>query len=484
MASAGPGYQATPTRLPRLSYRTRSCDADSVSSASTAFTRSTASTTPTSPLHSDFCLSPRSALSEMSLPSSPKQPTFVPSVKTTSSPLPKKRSNFLSNLFGAKEPSAQALQEYQRRLMKQGGGQVTPVGMPGVSSAKLPATVPKVNSKWDGVPQTAKEKGKTNDAGRSSMSGWNRQRGSSGSGAFEHRMPSTADSSRKRLSRGTLGGMSMRSGSSNNLAELYGWETSSSHSGTSVINFANEHRPTTSRSTPSLHQNSSFFPHDLPRPPMIPPPPTERSPSSHVASPNPPSLSNSPLLTPYDSSPSTPDTPPSFLSITSPQLEPSPQENAETTLLQVPDCADEVTVKSTGVNILGPPAVAKRKPKPTPPQSMEQHSKTSGVEYHSSSILRREAPVSGDTSPPRPPLISNLPTIMPTPNSGPPARVPARHNSTRERLGLGMSFESQTETQSTVQGPDATVEGERIIAQTPEGGKFLRRKSRMALFKK
>ena len=491
MASAVPTNtipQACPTRLPKLSYRTRSCDSESLSSASTAFTRSTVSTTPTSPLHSDFCPSPRSALADMSLPSSPKQSTFTPSVKTTSSTTLKKRSNFLSSLFSAKEPSAQALQEYQRRLMRQGGGQVTPVGMPGVSSAKLPATVPKVNSKWDGVPQTLKEKEKekTKDAGRPSMSGWNQRRGSSGSGVSEHRVPSTAGSSRNRLSRGTLGGISIQSSNSNNLAELYGWESSSSHSGNSIVNFANEHRPTTSRSTPSLQHDSSFFSHGSPRSPMIPPPLTERSPSSRTASLDPPSLSNSPLLTPYESSPATPDTPPSLLSITSPKSEPSPQDNASTTLLEVPDLADEVIVKSTGVNILGPPAVAKRKPKPTPLQPMEQRPKTSGVDCQSSSILRREVPVSGDMPPPSLPLTSYFPNTMTTPFPGPPPKMPTKHNSTRERLGLGlgMSSKGQIAHQSAVQEPGATAESERIITPTPEGGKSLIRKSRMALFKK
>ena len=488
MASALPNYtipQASPTRLPKLSYRTRSCDSDSVSSASTTFTRSTASiasTTPTSPLHSDSCLSPRSALSEMSLPPSPRQSTFAPSVKTTSSTLVKKRSNFLSNLFSAKEPSAQALQEYQRRLMKQGGGQVTPVGMSGVSSAKLPATVPKVNSKWDGVPQTVKEKEKKNNAGRPSVSSWTRQRGSSESGGSDHKLPSTADSSNRRLSRGTLGAVSMQSGSSNNLAELYGWESSSSHSGASIINFANEHRPSTSRSTPSRQRNPSISSHDLPRPPIIPPPPTERSSLSRIGSPNPPSLSNSPLLTPYESSPATPKTPP-FLSTTSPKSESSAQDKAGTTLLQVPDFVDEVIVKSAGVNVLGPPAVAKRKPKPTPLQPVEQRPKTSGVEFRFSSIVRSEAPVSRDVPPPQPSLTSYFPNTIVRPISGPPASVPAKHNSSREELGLGMNMKSQIGTQSSVLQPDATSESERLIKTTPEGGKFLR-KTRMALFNK
>ena len=482
MASSNPGDtdpQALPLRLPKLSYRTKSYDTQSVSSASTGFTGSTA---PTSPLHSNFCPSPRSPASDMSLPSSPRQSSFSPSLKASSN-LTKKRSNFLSGLFGAKEPSAQALQDYERQLIKQGRGRVTAVGMPGVSSAKLPATVPKVNSKWDGVPRTLKDKEKRNDAARPSMSGWSRQPGTSRSGGSEHRATSTADSTRRRHSRGTLGGTSMRSGSSNNLAELYGWETNSSHSGSSTINFSAEHRPTTSQSAPPLQQSSSFFSHEHSPPPAISVPTPELSPPSSVGSPNPPSLSSSPMLTPHDSSPATP-TP--FISLTSPKLEASPEENTNITLLKVPGLEKEVIVKSAGVNILGPPAAAKRKPKPTPLQPSEQRPKTSGAEFQSSSILRREVLVPKETSSPRPSLASYFPNVISTLGSDPPAKVPARQVSTRGRPGPGMNLKNQVVApwHSPDRATNVNAEREKIITPTPEGGKSLKRKSRMTLFRK
>lgn len=489
MASSITGYtnpQALPKRLPKLSYRTKSCDTDSLSSASTGLSQSTASTTPTSPLSSDFYPSSPSRPSEMAFPASPRQSSFAPSSvssKTSVNPS-KKRSNFFSGLFNAKEPSAQALHDYQRQLVKQGGGRATAAGLPGVSSAKLPATVPKVNSKWDGVPQTLKEKEKQQDAARQLTSGLSRQLGSSRSAGSEHRSASTAHPSRKRLSRG---GVSMQSGSSNNLAEIYGWETNSNHSGSSAIDFAMEHRPATSRTTsswsaPPLQKNSSFPPHD-----PIPLPHTELSPPSRFGSPNPPTLSYSPLLTPYDSSPVTPDAPSPFISLTSPKAEAIPQENIQTTLLDAPGSAEEVIVKSAGVNILGPPAVAKRKPRSSPHQPSDQRPNTSGAEFQFSSILRREAPIQKDTPSPRPALASYFPATMNTLNSDSPANVPARHNSTRERLGLGMNLNSQSAApwQSPAQATDdLKVEGERIITPTPEGGLSLRRKSRMTLFKK
>ena len=483
MASPNPEYtspQGQPLRLPKLSYRTRSCDAESVSSASTGLTRSTASTTPTSPLQSDFCPSPRSPPSEMSLPSSPRQSSFGPSQKVSSSNLNKKGSKFLSGLFGIKEPSAQALQDYERQLKKHGRGRVSAVGMPGVSSAKLPATVPKVNSKWDGVPRTLKEREKHGDARRQSTSGLSRRPGSSRSGGSDHRAPSTADSSRRRLSRGTIDGVSTRSGSSNTLAELYGWETNSPHSGNSAINFSAEHRPTTSRSAPSIS------PHEPPAPLAITAPPVELSLPSPSGSPNPPSLSNSPVLTPFDSSPATPDTPPPLISLIPPKLESSYRESTHIALHEAPDLAEEVVVKSAGVNVLGPPAAAKRKPKPTPLQPCEKHPSASGAGFQSSSGFGRDVPVPKVTPSPRPSLASCFPNTTGTPSSDSPANVLTRHDSTRERQVLGTNLKNRAAAQwryaDSATGVNA--KSEEIITPIADGGKSLGRKSRMAFFRK
>lgn len=478
MASPNPGCaspQGQPLRLPKLSYRTKSCDAESVSSASTGLTRSTASTTPTSPLQSDFCPSPRSPPSEMSLPSSPRQSSFGPSRKAPSN-LNKKGSNFFSGLFGVKEPSAQALQDYERQLKKHGRGRVSAVGMPGLSSAKLPATVPKVNSKWDGVPRTLKEREKHSDAGRQSTPGLSRRPGSSRSGASDHRATSTAHSSKRRVSRGTLGGVSTWSGSSNNLADIYGWETNSPHSGSSTINFSAEHRPTTSQSVPSLPKTSSISPHESPAPLAITSPTVELSPPSPSGSPNPPSLSNSPMLTPFDSSPATPNTPPPLISLISPKMESNHGESTNISLPVAPGFANEVVVKSAGVNVLGPPAAAtKRKPKPTPLQPCEIRPKTSGAGFQSNSGVDQDVPVPKLTPSPRPSLASCFPKTTGTPISGSPANVLTGHDSTRERLLLGTSLQDRAAAQWHYADPATGV--------TAEGGKSLSRKSRKPFFR-
>ena len=480
--------QVLPNRLPKLSYRTKSCDTVFISSTSTGFARSTASTTPPSPLPSDSSLSPRSPLSEMSHPSNTSHSssaTSSMSSKRSSAP-PKKRPNLLSGLLGVKEPSAQALQDYHRHMIKQGGGRVNAVGMPGVSSAKLPATVPKVNSKWNGVPQTLKEKEKEKqrNATSPSMPGLSRQSGTSRSIGSERRAMSAGVSSGKRLSHGTLDEVSVQSGSNNNLADLYGWETTSCHGGGSAIDFAAEHKPSSSRATsswsvPSLQHNSPFSLRDPPRTPVIPSSYTE------FPTPSPPALSYSPTLTPYDSSPATPDASSPFLSLTSPVSEATHQKDIKTTVLVAPGSA-EVIVKSAGVNILGPPAAAKRKPRPTPLQPGDQPSNTSGAEFPFRSMLGKEAPIQKDTPPPCPSLASYFPSTTAISKLDFGAKEPAGHNSTCERLGMGTDLKPQitASRQSPEQGTDLDAEGERIITPTPQGGPSMRKKSRMNMFKK
>jgi hypothetical protein len=79
----------------------------------------------------------------------------TPSTKTSTPSIQKKKSSSIFGFLKTKEPSTQAWLEYQESIRKQQAGQdgrVSAVGLPMVSSAKLPSKVPKVNSKWDGVP--------------------------------------------------------------------------------------------------------------------------------------------------------------------------------------------------------------------------------------------------------------------------------------------------------------------------------------------
>ncbi|KAL1636132.1 hypothetical protein SLS58_009981 [Diplodia intermedia] len=92
----------------------------------------------------------------------PATPTTIPS--PTSNPAPdaqtkhksKKRGSSFFSFLAVKEPTSGALEQYAEAQRKQAAAKGTSF-MAGVSSQKLPLEVPRVNTKWDGLPQmTAK----------------------------------------------------------------------------------------------------------------------------------------------------------------------------------------------------------------------------------------------------------------------------------------------------------------------------------------
>lgn len=89
-----------------------------------------------------------------------------PSKDDTPSIKAKKKGAAVLGFLSIKEPSASALEQFAEQQRKQAAeksnasGRKVPVGMSGVSSQKLPANVPKVNSKWDGLPETASRSSK------------------------------------------------------------------------------------------------------------------------------------------------------------------------------------------------------------------------------------------------------------------------------------------------------------------------------------
>ncbi|KAI9838611.1 MAG: hypothetical protein M1819_004925 [Sarea resinae] len=67
-----------------------------------------------------------------------------------------KKGQQIFSFFSLKEPSAEAFSNFQDDVRKQvatAKGRPAAVGMPGVSLSRLPASVPKVNSKWNGLPK-------------------------------------------------------------------------------------------------------------------------------------------------------------------------------------------------------------------------------------------------------------------------------------------------------------------------------------------
>ncbi|KAF2187819.1 hypothetical protein K469DRAFT_628857 [Zopfia rhizophila CBS 207.26] len=166
MASSDLAARSAPPRIPKLAYRNRvPDDQTSFSSAVTSGseTQSTlrpldhhsstsTSTSTSSPIRSSF--DTRNVTS----------PNLASDVSTESPPKiqKKKKTNPVLGFLTLKEPSQSAFEhfaEQQRKQAVEKGGKRSPVGLPGISPQKLPSKVPKVNSKWDGVPESQKTRG-------------------------------------------------------------------------------------------------------------------------------------------------------------------------------------------------------------------------------------------------------------------------------------------------------------------------------------
>ena len=482
MASVTPS-PVPKVRTPRLTYRTKSSDASSFHSLGTEHTRLTSSTQPTSPNVSEFSPlpSPRFGFPDAESQLESRRPSLALSSisshrtdKTT-----KKKSGIFSGLFSVKEPSAQALADYQRQMMKQNPSgsktRTTTVRLPGISSASLPPSVPKVNSKWDGVPQSTKEKEKRQELlSRRSMSIMNAGSRSGASAGSD----SSLDASRIRRpkSRDTLGAMSSYSGGSQNrLAGLYGWENTepssiSTKDGTSdegdheyqtfskSTNASPLHRPTllvTQSSVPIqlASSDSHQSPNQLPEVPSLP---------DH---------SHSPSLTPGESLPGTPGLLSPFDTYQSVSSQDNLSSGVKTTILEAPS-SEEVIIQSSGINILGPPASAKRQPVGLP----QQRPKTSGME-------QRPASVSG-TGP------ASETQASPTGNnSNLKFGQHHRRNSAQDRLSLGMSLRHQAVppwswSETHPESKPIASDGKRIFSPSPQEGSQALRKKRLSLFKK
>ncbi|KAF1989721.1 hypothetical protein K402DRAFT_418437 [Aulographum hederae CBS 113979] len=146
-------------RIPKLAVRNRTYDnptnyGDPASSASQQhvadeITAQRSTTEATAPYPEKEASMDTSRVS-MSMSMSPQSP-----VKSGR----KKKLSSVMGLLTLKEPSSNAFEQYAKQQRKQAaekGGRTSTVGLPGVSSQKLPPEVPKVNSKWDGLPDSMK----------------------------------------------------------------------------------------------------------------------------------------------------------------------------------------------------------------------------------------------------------------------------------------------------------------------------------------
>jgi len=80
-------------------------------------------------------------------------------VKMATSAPQKKKSSLFGGLFQVREPTQVALNQVAAQMIAQHGS-INPTKVPNVRLEKMPEHVPKVNSKWDGVPDCVKQREK------------------------------------------------------------------------------------------------------------------------------------------------------------------------------------------------------------------------------------------------------------------------------------------------------------------------------------
>ncbi|MCJ1428722.1 hypothetical protein MMC29_006633 [Sticta canariensis] len=337
--------------MPKLQYRTSSSDSENlplsdsispVSPVSTSFSLGTVSTAPTSRSSSDLGPLPNSKDATPQMVSSPDVRSSVVPPSRLSPTIPvnqsKKRGGSFFSFFGVKEPSQQAFDDYQRHMRKKGtggNGRATAVGLPGVSSAKLPPTVPKVNSRWDGIPQILKEKEKQKRMTSSeSIGGRSRSIRTSGS---EKSTSTTTSSTRSRGSSCNPKTRGRQQTHAANPTDLYGWESASGSSGSITRNDIKAH----DEAFKLLSITTSPKPYiTTPQTPPLP----SRLPGDYPK--NTPADTGL-LLGPSSSS--------SYV-----QSDPCIKSGLRTTTVEITD-TDEIVLNSNGLHFLGPPASARRK---------------------------------------------------------------------------------------------------------------------------
>jgi len=144
-------------RIPKLTYR-NPLPADQTSIAS----QTTSTDASDTDLAADHHPSTFSALDSDSRSTTSSAATSLASNGSTScesKASSKKKKSGVLNFLSLKEPSQLAFEQFaesQRKQQAAKGGSSSPIGFQGVSPQKLPTTVPKVNSKWDGIPNSVK----------------------------------------------------------------------------------------------------------------------------------------------------------------------------------------------------------------------------------------------------------------------------------------------------------------------------------------
>ncbi|MCJ1388042.1 hypothetical protein MMC18_000886 [Xylographa bjoerkii] len=405
-------------------------------------------------------------------PTSNPSISMPPSFPTAASPVKKKRSSVFS-FFTVKEPSTQAWLDYQENLRKQQPtrrGRVTAVGLPMVSSAKLPPTVPKVNSRWDGVPDSVVQREKEKKAKRDSSHSHAKQLSNALSGGRNMSRSSSRSSRSGTQSRRIQGSIisfnapPLTSSSAASSRNDLPWTPSSPDAKefSSIIG-----KPMNSGPETPLSEISSFIP-NIPESIRSREELHKRYPSGSVSVTKFPIFNASPASTPGEASPSTPQFNSSFPTATPRDLALSTEaqhSQIQTTILTLPPRQEQVVLHSVGPNILGPPVSARRRLKALAlPAGESQELQT--VETQPTSILKKDA------------------TLWKEPDTARPSI--SDYFSGRKQSALGSDIGLNTPPEVLWSSPSSVSKRsnmERSLTPTPQASKASFRKSKLSFFK-
>ncbi|KAK5681166.1 hypothetical protein LTS10_006928 [Elasticomyces elasticus] len=165
MPAANPAsidVNAIPRRVPKLAVRSRASQDDDTATTSTNDALRPPSSTRSS--ERSVALSLARTISERSQGSidrskSASHGSTELKIQGNNEKAKKKKGSGVLGFLSLKEPSASALEEFAKAQKKASAGKGSrpgSVALPGVSSQKLPDTVPATNAKWDGLPDSAK----------------------------------------------------------------------------------------------------------------------------------------------------------------------------------------------------------------------------------------------------------------------------------------------------------------------------------------
>ena len=279
-----------PIHIPRLSYRNSTSIDSSQLSAQVAGVQKSPITQEESRSTESTRGTTSSSENTTNDPSNPLRPTASrgndrsPNPRAVVSPVTQKKRSLFGGLFVTKEPTALALERLAAQLEAQ-HGELSPRAIPGVSSSKLPEHVPKVNTKWDGVPEALKEREKlqrekARAAKRQSVNPSVRSRSAEGS-RQAHARPGDRPQLRKRNSSSTLSSLDSRGRGGHNGQSQYSSTDEmrlSSKTTSSDRDYIQRSGKAQSAKSQSLRSPSgsslpaitSFFPNDIPDPPAVP----------------------------------------------------------------------------------------------------------------------------------------------------------------------------------------------------------------------